>query len=199
MSKWGMEDPETLEAINKIGFKGKILNIAAGDGRFNSYLLKFADNVLAIDISETDLKVLQTNCPKNFENKLKIQIVDITKTFPFENDEFDGIFFTGTLHLFNINIIKDIIKEIIRVLKPNGKIIIDFATDIIRLDKNGNKIIFNDEGNYNKEDSITFFKKVFKDFDLKIDIFKFEEKNLEADAGYQSITGNFLLISGIKN
>ncbi len=35
MSKWGSEEKETIEAIEKIGFKGKILNIAAGDGRFN--------------------------------------------------------------------------------------------------------------------------------------------------------------------
>ena len=52
MSKWGIEEKETLNAINKIGFKGRILDIAAGDGRFNEELLKVAKEVIAIDINE---------------------------------------------------------------------------------------------------------------------------------------------------
>ena len=46
------EEKETLNAINKIGFKGRILDIAAGDGRFNEELLKVAKEVIAIDINE---------------------------------------------------------------------------------------------------------------------------------------------------
>ncbi len=35
MSKWGMEEQATIDKIKEIDFKGKILNLAAGDGRFN--------------------------------------------------------------------------------------------------------------------------------------------------------------------
>lgn len=52
MSKWGIEEKETLDAINNIDFSGKILNIAAGDGRFNNRLLELAQSVTAIDIDD---------------------------------------------------------------------------------------------------------------------------------------------------
>ena len=55
MSKWGIEEKETLEAINKIGFKGNILDVAAGDGRFINSLLESSDTVTAIDIDENEL------------------------------------------------------------------------------------------------------------------------------------------------
>ena len=32
MSKWGIEEKETLAAIDKIGLTGNILDVAAGDG-----------------------------------------------------------------------------------------------------------------------------------------------------------------------
>ena len=123
MSKWGREETETVEALNKIGFKGKILNVAAGDGRFNEKLLELADEVIAVDRDENELKELEKRCPPNLKSKLITQCMDITKKFPFEANTFDGIFCTGTLHLFNIEIIEGILREIKRVLKNNGKIL----------------------------------------------------------------------------
>lgn len=76
MSKWGIEEKETLNAINKIGFKGKILNIAAGDGRFNEELLKVANEVVAIDINENELKELESKCPEELRYKLNTKIIE---------------------------------------------------------------------------------------------------------------------------
>lgn len=198
MSKWGIEEMETLSAIKKINFNGYVLNVAAGDGRFNNTILKTADKVMAIDISETELELLKDECQESLKDKLHTKIVDITSDFPFEDEIFDGIFCTGTLHLFEEEILAQILKEIVRVLKPNGKIIIDFATDIKRLDKNNNVVIFNKEGNYHTNESIEFFKEQLKGFDLEIKTSTFLEENLDDDTGYHSITGNFLIISGIK-
>ena len=192
MSKWGIEEKETLEAINKIGFKGNILDVAAGDGRFITSLLELSDTVTAIDIDEKELEDL-----KDTSNKLYTKVVDITKVFPFEDSSFDGVFCTGTLHLFNKETISFIISEMTRCLKPRGKLILDFATDIERLDTNGNKVVFSGEGNYTTTESIELFKEELKEFNLNIQVSTFEEDNLD-DIEYKSIKGNFLIISGVK-
>lgn len=198
MSKWGMEEQETINAIKKVDFHGDILNIAAGDGRFNNRLLKNADTVTAIDISNCELELLKRDCPKEFREKLFIQKVDITQSFPFKTESFDGIFCTGTLHLFDQSTIIKILKEIKRVLKKEGKIVLDFATDIKRLDACGNPVVFEKEGNYSMEEAITLFNKQLKDFSLIIEKASFTEENLESDTGYQFITGRFLVIRGTK-
>lgn len=196
MSKWGEEEKETIKAIEEIGFKGKVLNIAAGDGRFNEKLLKLADEVVAVDINEKELKELEEKCPKELKNKLNIRCMDITKKFPFEQNTFDGIFCTGTLHLFDIQAIKAILSEIKRVLKNNGKILLDFATDISRLDFNNNPVTFNNEGNYTMEQGIKLFQDTLKDFTIDIEKASFKEENLDKSAGYRVIEGKFLIISG---
>ena len=104
------DDTETIEAINKIGFSGNILNIAAGDGRFNNRLLELAQSVTAIDIDGSDLKVLEESCPNYLANKLSTKVVDITKKFPFDDSNFDGVFCTGTLHLFEKETILKILQ-----------------------------------------------------------------------------------------
>lgn len=196
MSKWGIEEKETLNAINKIGFKGKILNIAAGDGRFNEELLKVADEVVAIDINENELKELDTRCPKELRDKLNTKCIDITKKLPFKENTFDGIFCTGTLHLFDMKTIKNILSEIKRVLKNNGKLILDFATDISRLDFDSKPVVFNGEGNYTLEQGIKIFQDSLRNFTLNIEKARFKEENLDKSTGYKIIEGNFLIIAG---
>ena len=192
MSKWGIEEKETLAAINKIGFKGNILDVAAGDGRFINSLLEISDTVTAIDIDENELNNL-----KGISNKIYTEVVDITKTFPYGDNSFDGIFCTGTLHLFNKETISFILSEMNRCLKPGGKIVLDFATDIERLDINGNKVVFAGEGNYKTNESIELFKEELNNFSLDIQVSTFKEEDLD-DIEYKSIKGNFLIVSGVK-
>ncbi len=196
MSKWGEEEKETIQAIEKIGFKGKVLNIAAGDGRFNKELLNLANEVVAVDINEEELKELESKCPKELKCKLNTKCIDITKKLPFEENTFDGVFCTGTLHLFDAQTIKTILNEIKRVLKNNGKILLDFATDISRLDFNNNPVVFDNEGNYTLEQGIKIFQDSFRNFVLNIEKARFKEENLDKSAGYKIIEGSFLIISG---
>ena len=194
MSKWGNEEIETVDAINSLS--GNVLDVAAGDGRFINKLLEVSDSVTAIDIDPKELEILKINYSSD---KIVTRVVDITKKFPFEDSSFDGVFCTGTLHLFNLETLKGILSEIKRVLKTNGKMVLDFATDIKRIDKEGNEVTFDGEGNYNTEESILFFKEALKDFSLKIEKYTFEEDNLNDETGYKKITGNFLIISGTKD
>lgn len=199
MSKWGNEEKETLEEIDNIGLFGNILNLAAGDGRFTNKLLEKADKVTAIDINKEELNILKDNCNKDLINKLNMELVDITQKLPFQDMSFDGVFCTGTLHLFDKDTLFKILNEVKRILKSKGKILFDFATDIKRIDKYGNQIIFDGEGNYKKEESILMFKKYLSDFSLIIKESTFIEENLDENAGYKSIEGNFLIISGFLN
>lgn len=197
MSKWGIEEKETIEVINKIGLSGNILDVAAGDGRFINELLNLSQNVTAIDINKKELDSLINNCPKELLSKLNTEIVDITKTFPYEDNSFDGVFCTGTLHLFNKDVISFIINEIKRCLKSNGKIVLDFATDIKRYDKDGNEVVFEGEGCYTSKEAVILFSELLNEFSFSINEYTFNEDNL-SDAGYSSIKGNFLIISGFK-
>lgn len=198
MSKWGKEEKETLKAIEKIGFEGNVLNIACGDGRFNSVLLKQVDRVLAIDKDHLELEFLVANCPKELKNKLYTKNVDITKKFPFDSEEFDGVFCTGTLHLFPKETVIEILEEIKRIVKKNGKVILDFATNIHRTDKEGNVVQFSEEGNYSTEEGINLFKQAFEDFKLDMEVSHFIEENAEDSTGYQKIQGDFIVVSAIK-
>jgi ubiquinone/menaquinone biosynthesis C-methylase UbiE len=195
MSKWGIEEKETLAAIDELS--GITLDIAAGDGRFINKLLEVSDKVIAIDINSSELAELKRNYSQN--NKLQIEVVDITKEFPYEDSTFDSIFCTGTLHLFDKETINFILNEIKRVLKPGGKIVLDFATDIERLDKDGNKVVFDGEGSYSSSDAIELFNEELKDFSLNIIESSFEEANLDDNTGYNSIKGKFLVIAGSKS
>ncbi len=119
MSKWGDEEQETVDELKKINFNGRVLNLAVGDGRFNEYILKTSDHVIAIDINKEDLSKLVRNCPKQLKEKLEIKCIDITKKLPFEDNTFDGVFCTGTLHLFDLKTINSVLDEVERILKNN--------------------------------------------------------------------------------
>src|SRR3989344_7536359 len=81
-SIWGTGDKDTLELLKKIGIRGKWLNLAAGDGRYNLNLLEKADFVVASDIDESALNKLWQNTPDDFKTKLQTKVFDITKKFP---------------------------------------------------------------------------------------------------------------------
>lgn len=195
MSKWGVEETETKEVIKN--FYGKVLNVAAGDGRFNNSLLEIADSVVAIDYDVEELKQLKEQTNKSLLDKLTIQKVNILERFPFEDEEFDGIFCTGTLHLFNKDQLKNILGEMNRVLKYNGLIILDFATDIVRLDENNNRVYIDGEGGYTTDEAEELFKTYLNNYDFDIEVATFKEDDLD-EAGYCFIEGNFLLIKGKK-
>ena len=131
-------------------------------------------------------------------DKLITMNVDITKRFPFNDDSFDGIFCTGTLHLFKYEILVFILGEIKRVLKNNGYFVLDFATNVERFDQNNNRVFIDGEGSYSTSDAIAIFKEQFLDYDIDIQIGNFLEENLEDSAGYKYISGEFLVVSGTK-
>ena len=81
-SIWGTGDKGTLELLKKTGIIGKWLNLAAGDGRYNSNLLEKADFVIASDIDENALAKLWQNTSDKCKEKLETKPLNrVLKTF----------------------------------------------------------------------------------------------------------------------
>lgn len=167
-SIWGIGDKDTLQLLKKIEIHGKWLNLAAGDGRYNLSLLEKADSVVASDIDESALSKLWHNTPKKHQSKLKTKSFDITKKFPFENNFFGGVFCTGTLHLFPKEILQKIISEIDRVLKPKGRVVLDFAADVKRTSPDGKLVTFGKEPLYILEDAKKTLKALFRNYQIEM-------------------------------
>jgi SAM-dependent methyltransferase len=140
-SIWGAGDPETLQVLKKLVSEkklfGKWLHFAAGDGRYNNLLLHEVKKVIATDIDKGALEKLQKTTPEDLSSKLSIKVQNITKPFPFNDRTFNGVFNTGTLHLFPQNLLEAILGETYRVLITNGLFIFDFATDVKRIKEDG--------------------------------------------------------------
>jgi SAM-dependent methyltransferase len=167
-SIWGPGDKDTLVLLNQTEIRGRWLNLAAGDGRYNLDLLKEADFVVASDIDEGALYKLRRNTPLIYHTKFSTKIFDLTKPFPFEDRCFDGVLCASTLHYFPKDILQRIISEIDRILKPGGKAIIEFATDIRRIQPDGKLFIREKEAQYTFSEGVEVLKKLFKNYQVKI-------------------------------
>lgn len=167
-SIWGTGDLDTLELLQKIDIRGKWLNLAAGDGRYNLDLLKKADQVIASDIDESAISKLWHNTPENYRDKLQTKIFNITDNFPFADNTFDGVFCMGTLHFFPRDILPQIISEMDRVLRSGGRLLIDFATDIQRVLPDGQLYFRELEPQYSLDDAETYLQELLKGYSIKI-------------------------------
>ena len=197
-SIWGTGDKDTLQLLKKIKIRGKWLNLASGDGRYNLNLLKKADFVVASDIDESALNKLWQNTPEKYKSKLKTGAFDITKKFPFKNNSFDGVFCAGTLHLFPKEVLRQIISEVDRVLKPNGRVIIDFATNIKRTSPSGKLITFGKEPLYTLKDAKTTLKNLFRNYQMEMHESEVVE-DLEAANPPYTLNCKFVILIADKN
>ncbi|MDZ7798255.1 MAG: class I SAM-dependent methyltransferase [Patescibacteria group bacterium] len=195
---WGTGDKDTLELLNDIKIRGKWLNLAAGDGRYNLNLLEKVNSVVASDIDEGALGKLKQNTPNELREKLQTEIFDITKPFPFEDESFDGVFCTGTLHLFPTEILQQIILEIDRILKSNGKLIIDFATDIKRILPDGKLYIRKSEPQYTAEEAAKFLRELLHNYQIQIVESEVPEEEIKTRGFVYRFSCKFILLTADK-
>ncbi|MBS4012825.1 MAG: class I SAM-dependent methyltransferase [Bacteroidetes bacterium] len=198
-SIWGNGDFETLKLLKREKIKGTWLNLAAGDGRYNNVLLEKADNVVVSDIDGSALNKLYQVTHKSLQEKISLKVFNITKRFPFENNQFDGIFCAGSLHLFPESILKNIFSEIGRILKSNGKIIIDFATDVKRVCDDGGEYIKGNEPRYTKNVAKQILTKLLSAYDLVLKEYMVPDEIIHAPQGFDyKFSCNFFLMIGTK-
>ena len=97
----------------------KILEIGAGTGRFSFLLAEMGAEVTALDISQEMLDVLQRKAKEaNLSGKISVVRADASQKIPLSDNSFDFCIAINTLsHVKNS---ENLLKEVCRVLKPNG-------------------------------------------------------------------------------
>ena len=102
----------------------KILDIATGTGKQAFAFAKKGYEVIGIDLSEAMLKVANK---KNKYANVKFEVADATH-LPFEDNSFDVSCVSFGLHDMPLFIREKALREMVRVTKPKGMIVIvDYA------------------------------------------------------------------------
>ena len=198
-SIWGDEDISTMELLKRVVKpESKWVNLASGDGRYNSFIANIASEVTDVDIDEGALQKLYINTPEEIKGRLILKSFNIVERFPLESDTYDGLFSSGTLYLFPEDVLKNIGREISRVLKIGGYIALEWAINIKRVSPMGEPVIFGTEPLYDKHRAVNVIKEVFPNFEITfLDGEKIYSNESEANPPYEFYCET-LLIEGRK-
>lgn len=102
----------------------KCLDVGCGTGNYTIETYKRGYPIVGLDPSKTMLEKARSKCDGNVIEL----ILDCVEEIPYTHSEFDGVFSVCAIHHF-----KDIdlaFKEIYRVLKDNGKLVMFTSTHI---------------------------------------------------------------------
>lgn len=98
-----------------VGKNRHILDLGCNTGNFLKLIKKNNKNIEGVEISQKIAKIGQ-------KKGLKIKIADLSKTFPYRRNTFDTITAGEIIeHIYDTDFF---LKEIKRILKPNGYLII---------------------------------------------------------------------------
>lgn len=114
--------PRIASLFKKKGVK-RVLDLGCGSGRHLIYLVKKGFDVYGFDISEYGIKIARDWLKKE-KLRANFKIGNIYKKLPYKDNFFDALISTQTLHHNRISKIRELIKEIERILKPGGLIFI---------------------------------------------------------------------------
>ena len=121
-----MERKVINHAIDLLDLQKKdvFLDLACGTGKVLYHAAKKTKHLHGCDFSQNMIKVA-----KKRASAAQYTICNITKKLPYQNHQFDKINFSVTLGMIPEDKYKSLFREIRRVLKPKGKLVITEYTN----------------------------------------------------------------------
>jgi len=129
---------------------------------------------------------------------LRLKCLILLRDFQLQIVFFDGVFCTGTLHLFPKEILPQVISEINRILKPRGRIVIDSATDIKRVLPDGKLFIRKSEPQYKIKEVTKILRELFQDYKVKIVNSEVPEEEIKTQSLVYKFSCKFILLIADK-
>ncbi len=197
-SVYGKGEKITLHALKTTPIHGKWLNLGGGDGRYLSKLLTRVTKIISTDNSTAKINALSKRIPKKYNEKIDFVVHDFTKRFPFQSETFDGVIFTGVMHLYPPAKMKKTLGEVNRVLKRKGRLIIDCATESQRISLEGKIVKFYEEYPWTNSEVTLLMKKAFSEYRLRFETSSYIDLPAGKKHPYFS-KGSFVLAIGQKN
>jgi ubiquinone/menaquinone biosynthesis C-methylase UbiE len=116
--------PKILKLFKNHKIK-KVLDLGCGTGRHVIYLAKNGFEVYGLDIAEEGIRQTKVWLKKT-RLKANLKVGSIYAKLPYSDNFFDAVISTHTFHHQKIEVIRQAIKELIRVLKSGGLIFMTF-------------------------------------------------------------------------
>ena len=111
---------------------GRVLEIGTGTGRFLVQLARKVSRVVTVDPNAAEQKFAKLNTAhKRVRHKIRFVVAD-GADLPFADASFDAVVSVNALH--HIRNLRGVLREVLRVIKPNGKIVLsDFNAHGFRI------------------------------------------------------------------
>lgn len=123
-----VEFQTTLHLIEKyFGKGGHILDMGSGPGRYSLALLERGYKVSLLDLSQNELDLAKKRITEKGYQAEAYYCQSATELERFEDESFDYILVMGPMyHLHGKDIRLEVLKEVKRILKPNGKAVVAY-------------------------------------------------------------------------
>lgn len=118
--------------------EGKLLDVGCALGRNSIYLAKQGFQVVGVDVSDVAIRQAEDRANKA-GLKVDYRVLDISASWPFDDNSFDLVVDIATSHLLNTQETNSYRDELLRVLKPSGRFLI-YTLDRTK-DKEAQKLI----------------------------------------------------------
>ena len=165
--------------------KGKrVLDAACGSGYGSKMLAEKAESVIGIDISE---ETIQYACDNYLTSNVEFMVGSIEKLL-FEDNFFDVVVSFETIEHVNEQIQNSFLKEIKRVLKDDGILIMSTPDKKLFTDERSGKPSEFHVKEFYKEDFLKFLYKEFKYVEFKRQFYA-KVNCIVGDENYASIDG----------
>jgi ubiquinone/menaquinone biosynthesis C-methylase UbiE len=112
-----------IETISNMSQHHKILDIGTGPGTLAQMLIE-SDSSLQITGIDIDTTMIDEAKRRSPQTNISFQYQKTNAPLHFANEQFDVVTFCSVLFLVDDSIKNNLMNEALRVLKPNGKIII---------------------------------------------------------------------------